>query len=87
MSTTTALGLGLAGGSTFPADQLPGLVRHFITPWLPNYWYIEAMRALLVVDFPSAWALVTLKIALGGAALMVLAVYLLRRQLERGSRP
>ena len=33
-----AMGLGLAGGSAFPARQLPAFIRNYVTPVLPNSW-------------------------------------------------
>jgi len=85
MSIVTGMGLGLAGGSAFPASQLPGFVRDYITPWLPNYWYTETVRAVLYANVVAPWAGVALKIAFIGMVLMLLAVFLLRRKLERGA--
>ncbi|HWI56439.1 MAG TPA: ABC transporter permease [Bacillota bacterium] len=85
LANVAAMMLGLAGGSAFPAEQLPGFLRHHITPLMPNYWYAEAMRAVAFHDHPAPWLGVALRTALLGAGLMLAAAFLLRRSLERGT--
>jgi ABC-type multidrug transport system permease subunit len=82
-ATVTLMGVGLAGGGAFPAQQLPGLIRDHLSPWLPNFWFIETVRGLTVGHPDVAWGLVALKTAGLGAGLAFLAAWWLKRRLER----
>jgi ABC-type uncharacterized transport system permease subunit len=80
-----AMAVGLAGGGAFPAQQLPALLRDHVSPWLPNYWFTETLRALTLGEGQIAWSPVLLKTLLLGVALAVAAAWLLQRRLERRS--
>jgi ABC-type uncharacterized transport system permease subunit len=86
MGNVTAMMIGLAGGSTFPAEQLPAFLRNFITPVLPNYWYSQAVRAVAFNTEPPSWIGIAAKTALVGLVLMAVAALALRRGLAKGSR-
>lgn len=86
LSNVTASLVGMVGGSAFPAHQLPALLRDHVCPWLPNYWYTEAMRSVVFDANPAGWGSIAARSALLGAVLMLLAAVLLRRGLERGAR-
>jgi len=78
-----AMAVGLAGGGAFPAQQLPAFLRDHVSPWLPNYWFTETIRALTLGDGQVAWAMVVLKTLVLGVGLAVAAAWWLRRRLER----
>jgi len=46
LSNLAGMGLGLMGGCAFPPQQLPAFLRDYITPHLPSYWFVDAMRGL-----------------------------------------
>jgi hypothetical protein len=83
LASMAAMMLGLAGGSTFPAQQLPAFLREHVCPLLPNYWYTEAMRSV-AFESHGEWLGVCLRMAVLGMALIVAEVVLLQRSLERG---
>ena len=83
LGSTVAMVLGLAGGSLFPARQLPAFLREHICPLLPNYWYTEAMRTV-AFEPHGAWVGVCLRTALLGMTMLVVAAALLQRSLEKG---
>jgi ABC-type multidrug transport system permease subunit len=76
--------LGLAGGSAFPAENFPALVRQYVCPALPNYWYVDAVRSLTSRPGATEWVWVATGVGLLGATLMAAAAVLLRRSLEKG---
>lgn len=83
-SNVIAMAVGLAGGGAFPAQQLPGFLREYVTPWLPNHWYARVLHELLRGDSEVAWSGVAAgSLALGLAAGLV-AAWVLRRRLEQG---
>lgn len=75
-----------AGGSYFPVDQMPAFMRENISPLLPNYWFIEAVRALHSGTSYSGPLLVVLKLAVAGMVMALLASFLLQRRLTAGGR-
>lgn len=77
--------VGLAGGGAFPAQQLPALLRDHISPWLPNYWFTETLRALTLGDGEVGWVLVVLKTVVLGTGLAAVAAWLLQRRLSGGA--
>ena len=86
LANIVAMLLGMIGGSTIPAQQLPALLRDHVSRLLPNYWYTEAVRTVAFDSHPGGWFMVAMKMALLGAVLMLLAAVILRRGLERGTR-
>ena len=78
--------LGVAGGCTFPPQQLPAFFRDHLSPLLPTYWYAETVRSLQSGGANVPWVLVSLKLASVSALLLVLAALLFRRRFQIGSR-
>ncbi len=77
--------LAFVGGSFFPARNLPPLFRDHLSPLLPNYWFIEALRALQSGgDLPWSWA--ALKLLVLGLALVLAASWIFQRLLAKGLR-
>lgn len=79
--------LAFAGGSYIPANSLPRFMRESICPWMPNYWFAEAVRGFTQSNgsAPSAFGVV-MKLAVAGLVLAVLANFLLKRRLSAGGR-
>ncbi len=86
-NTITLFLLAFAGGSYFPANQLPVFMREHISTLTPNYWFIEALRGAQAgaPDYLAA-ALVVGKLAAAGLLLAALAGAVLERRLLRGER-
>lgn len=76
--------LGLASGCAFPAESLPPLVRDHVAPWLPPYWFVQAVHGTQrsetgVVSYGMALGLmVTL-----GLGLTAFAAWRMGRGLDR----
>jgi ABC-2 type transport system permease protein len=86
LNTVVAMGLGLAGGCMFPAEQLPAFLREIITPYMPTQWFVLAARELQSGSAGQVW-LWALGGLLGlGLACLWAAAALFTRRLERGIR-
>ena len=81
-----AMGLGLAGGCTFPPEQLPAFVREYITPFTPTYWFAQAVRGLQVPSGTEPWTWALFKLTLLGFLLVVAASWYFQKRLEAGAR-
>jgi ABC-type multidrug transport system permease subunit len=86
LNTMVAMGLGLAGGCMFPAEQLPALMREFVTPYMPTRWFVAAVHELQLGALGQVWLS-----ALGGLFGLGMAglwgaARLFARRLERGIR-
>ena len=83
-SNVTAMAIGLAGGGAFPAQQLPAFLRDYVTPWLPNHWYTQALQEIAAGNAGVPWGgSALLSLALGLVAALA-AAWLLQRRIERG---
>ena len=78
--------LSFVGGSFFPARQLPPLFRDHLSPLTPNYWFIEALRALQSGGSDTPWTWAALKLLVLGLALVIAASWLFQRALAKGIR-
>jgi ABC-type multidrug transport system permease subunit len=78
--------LAMAGGCTFPAENLPTFLRDHITPLLPTYWFVNTVRQSQWGGAGIAWGLVFLKLTVLGAVLMGLSAFLFRRRFALGAK-
>jgi ABC-2 type transport system permease protein len=85
LNSAIILGFAFVGGSMFPARQLPPFFANYVSPLLPNYWFIEAVRAL-ESSSGDQWVLATTKLALLGLILIVAATWLFEQALAKGAR-
>jgi ABC-type Na+ efflux pump permease subunit len=86
ISNIIAMGLGLAGGSMFPARQLPAFLRDHFTVLMPTYWYTETARSVAFDPHPANWGVVAVRLVALGIVLMVGSALMLRRNLEKNAR-
>lgn len=80
-------GIAFLGGSYLPADNFPRFMREHISTLMPNYWLIEAMRALQRSD-PNYLAplLIVAKLTLVGIVLGLISAFIIERRLTAGTR-
>ncbi|PYJ93107.1 MAG: hypothetical protein DME23_26595, partial [Verrucomicrobia bacterium] len=78
--------LSFVGGSFFPARQLPPLLRDHLSPLMPNYWFIESLRALQSGGSDMPWSWAALKLLILGLALVIAASWIFQRALAKGIR-
>jgi ABC-type multidrug transport system permease subunit len=79
--------IAFVGGSYLPAENFPPFMREHITSMMPNYWLIEAVRALQNGEgHYLAPLLVVAKLAGIGIVLGLVAAFALERRLTSGAR-
>ncbi|MCL4176415.1 MAG: ABC transporter permease [Verrucomicrobia bacterium] len=86
LNTVLAMMMGLAGGCMFPADQLPGFLRTYVTPYMPTRWFVAAAHDLQSGGEGRVWLMATLGLLALGLVALWLAARLFTRRLERGIR-
>src|ERR1044071_114305 len=82
------LRLAFIGGSFFPAKDLPPAFRDHLSPLMPNYWFIEALRGLQsgVADAGASAGWAAIRLLVLGTVLVLAASWVFRRALEKGNR-
>jgi ABC-type multidrug transport system permease subunit len=85
MNNVVVMCFSFVGGSFFPASDLPPLFRDYLSPLMPNYWFIEALRALQGHG-QTPWTGATLKLLLFGSVLVAAAAWMFQRALTQGKR-
>lgn len=78
------MGISFVGGSFFPANQLPAFIGKGISPYMPNYWFIESFRWLQFGYGEVSWVASVLKLSLFGVALIAISSFLLNRHFRKG---
>jgi len=76
--------LSMAGGCMFPPEQLPAIMRNYISPLLPTYWYATTARELWWSE--ASWLTAAAKLAALGALALALAAFLFKRRFAKGAR-
>ncbi len=84
LNTVLAMGLGLAGGCMFPAEQLPGILRNALTPYMPTRWFILAVHGLQSGTEEGKWLTALAGLFGLGLAGLWFASVLFARRFERG---
>lgn len=85
LNSAIILAMAFIGGSFFPARQLPPVFANYISPVLPNYWFIEAARGLESAA-GDQWIIAASKLALMGIVMIFAAAWLFERTLGKGAR-
>jgi ABC-type multidrug transport system permease subunit len=86
MSSLTGMALGLAGGCTFPPEDLPVFLREHVTPLMPSFWFADTARSLQYGAGTAAWGGVLLQFAVVSVILAGAAALLFRRRFKKGLR-
>jgi ABC-type multidrug transport system permease subunit len=86
LNNIAGMALGLVGGCAFPPQQLPAFLRKHVTPLLPSYWFVDALRNLECGSANAPWLFVSLKLIGISALLIGLAAILFRRRFKTGLR-
>lgn len=87
ISTLVTMAIALAGGCAFPPEMLPPAFRDHVMTLMPTAWFVQAARGL---DNGAAafgdWGPGLLELLVLAAGLLGVALWLLRRRLEKGVR-
>lgn len=87
LNGTLILGIAFIGGSAFQVQGLPPILRNYISPWMPNYWYIQAFQKL--ESGFGQWNLLPacLTLTAFGLIALLLATRILHQFLKRQPNP
>ncbi|MEZ5274777.1 MAG: ABC transporter permease [Opitutaceae bacterium] len=86
VSNIVIFGQAFVGGSMAPVESLPAFLRDHLTPFTPLYWFSGSIRTLENGVGEQAWLSSSLLLGLTGIAMVLLAVWLLDRLLQKGGR-
>lgn len=80
------MAISMIGGSVFQVDALPGFIRNYLSPWMPNYWFIQAVQNVEFQSGHTHWIVSSLKLGGLGLVCMVLSAWILQRFYTKGVR-
>jgi len=86
MNSLLVFGIAFVGGSMVPVNVLPAFVRQFLTPFTPNYWFIEGIRRLQSEGVDALVINSLFALTAAGIALAALAAWRFNDVLRRGVR-
>jgi hypothetical protein len=86
LNTVVAMGLGLAGGCMFPAEQLPLFLREGVTPFMPTRWFVVGVRELQSGIAGHVWLSALFGLLGLGLASLWASTLMFGRRLQRGTR-
>jgi ABC-type multidrug transport system permease subunit len=79
--------ISFLGGGLIQANDLPAVIALNVSPWLPNFWFAEAIKSLEYGTLGPHWGWVAIKLATTGAILLAIATRMFNRLLSGGNRP
>ncbi len=80
------LSVSFIGGSVFAVNQLPGFLKNFVSPLLPNFWFIQGFHQLEFGDGLISWQTALLRMTLFGLCCCFLSGVLFTRFLRQGGK-
>ncbi len=80
------LALAFLGGGFFEVRTMPTFIQEFISPWMPNYWFIQSIHALQFDRGTAVWTFEAAKMLAAGAVFLWIGTYWINRNLERGGK-
>ncbi|MBT5926287.1 MAG: ABC transporter permease [Verrucomicrobia bacterium] len=83
-SSLVILAIAFLGGGFFTTDSMPQFVQDNISPWMPNYWFIQSVRAIEFGRGDADWILEVIKMIILGGVFLVFGAYKMHRNLEKG---
>ena len=83
-SSLVILAIAFLGGGFFTTDSMPTFVQDHISPWMPNYWFIQSVRALEFGRGDADWIFEIFKMIILGGVFLVFGAYKMHRNFERG---
>ncbi len=85
-SSIVILCIAFLGGGFIDVNSMPDFIKNQISPWMPNYWFIQSIRSLQFDRGTAIWTYEAVKmLALGGIFLAIGARWI-NRNLEQGGK-
>lgn len=87
LNSVVIMGMSFIGGSMFDVRAIPAFLRDFVSPCLPNYWFIQAFQK---AEFDAGQAVVAVEVAklMGvGIGLILISTWILNQCLRKGLKP
>lgn len=74
--------MAFAGGSIFSADAIPGFVRNYITPFLPNFWYVSAVHSTQQIRGDYSFIQAVILLLVTGTVLVLISAHFIRKNIQ-----
>lgn len=78
--------IAFLGGGFFTADSMPDFIKNQISPWMPNYWFIQSVRALQFERGTADWVFEVIKMLILGFTFLALGTKWIHHNMEKGEK-
>ncbi len=85
-SSILILAIAFLGGGFFDVNTMPDFIQDHISPWMPNYWFIQSIRSLQFDRGSAVWTFEAFKMLALGGVFLTIGTYWINRNLERGGK-
>ena len=85
-SSIVILAIAFLGGGFFEVNTMPDFIQDHISPWMPNYWFIQSIHALQFDRGSAVWTFEVVKMLVLGGVFLWIGTYWINRNLERGDK-
>lgn len=80
------LGIAFLGGGFIQVDAMPEFIREQISPWMPNYWFIQSVQSLQFERGNAIWSIEAIKMLGVGILCLIGGTYWINRNMEQGHK-
>ncbi len=85
LSSIVIMSIAFLGGGFIQVDALPDFIQNHLSPWMPNYWFIQSVQQLQFARGDAVWYHEATKMLIIGTILLGLGTLGIRRALEKGA--
>ena len=85
-SSIIILSIAFLGGGFFTAESMPDFIKNQISPWMPNYWFIQSVRSLQFDRGTADWAFEAIKMLILGSVFLGIGTKWIHRNVESGEK-
>ena len=73
--------MAFAGGSIFSAHTLPGFLLNYVTPFLPNFWYVSAIHSTQGIGSEYSVFQAVVQLLVTGVSLIWFSAVIIQRRI------
>lgn len=85
-SSIIIMAIAFLGGGFINVDAMPAFIKDQISPWMPNYWFIQSIHSLQFDRDRVVWFHEAIKMVLLGSVFLWIGTLWINRNIEQGNK-